>query len=76
MGEFKNMSEIAKRENQIKMLKELINDVKKAVDESEFGPLFVYTDETNPLEKQANQMAWQLYLHLITPLMKQATESN
>ena len=57
------------------MLKDLINDIKKAVDESAFGPMFVYPDETNPLDKQANQMAWQLYLHLITPLMKQATET-
>ena len=65
-----------KRTKQIEMLKDLINDVKKAVDQSNFGPIFMYTDETNPLEKQANQMAWQLYLHLITPLMKQATEAK
>ena len=60
----------------VEILKELNNDVKKAVEESEFGPPFMYTDETNPLEKQANQMAWQLYLHLITPLMKQACEAT
>ena len=65
-----------KRTKQIEMLKDLINDVKKAVDQSNFGPIFMYTDETNPLEKQANQMAWQLYLHLITPLIKQACEAN
>ena len=65
-----------KRTKQIEMLKDLINDVKKSVDQSDFGPLFMYTDETNPLEKQANQMAWQLYLHLITPLMKQACEAT
>ena len=58
------------------MLKELINDVKTAVDQSDFGPMFMYEDELDFTKKQCNQLAWQLYLHLITPLMKQACEST
>lgn len=64
-----------KREKQIEMLKDLINDVKIAVDQSNFGPMFMYEDELDFTKKQVNQLAWQLYLHLITPLMKQATET-
>ena len=71
------MSEIGKkREDEITKLKDLINDVKKAVDQSAFGPIFIYPDPTNPIEKQANQIAWTLYLHLISPLMMQATQTD
>jgi len=51
----------------------LINDTKQAVDNSAFGPLFMHTDETAPLKKEVNQLAWMLMLHLITPLMKEFT---
>jgi len=54
-------------------LTNIINDTKQAVDNSAFGPIFMYPDELNPLEKQVNQLAWTLYLHLITPLMKELT---
>ena len=59
---------------EIKKLTNLINDVKTAVDNSAFGPLFMYPDQMNPLDKQVNNLAWTLYLHLISPLMKEYTE--
>ena len=60
-------------ESRIVKLTNLINDTKQAVDNSAFGPLFMHTNELNPLEKQVNQLAWALFLHLITPLMKEFT---
>ena len=76
MGELKTMNDPdEKRKKQIQMLKDLINDVKVAVDQSSFGPMFMYEDELDFTKKQVNQLAWTLYLHLISPLMKQATET-
>ena len=75
MGELKTMREISeKREKEIEKLKELIDDVKESVDRSNFGPMFMNDNELDFTQKQVNQLAWTLYLHLISPLMKQATE--
>lgn len=61
---------------QIKELTDIINDTKTAVDNSAFGPLFMYPDETDFLNKQVNQLAWSLFLHLISPIMKAYTEEE
>lgn len=55
-------------------LTEIMNDVKTAVDNSAFGPLFMFPNETDFTQKQVNQLAWTLYLHLITPLMQEYTK--
>lgn len=60
-------------EIEIKKLTDLINDIKTAVDNSYFGPMFIYPNETDFTDKQVNQLAWTLYLHLITPIMKEYT---
>lgn len=52
-------------------LTKIINDTKDAVDKSAFGPIFIYPDETNFMDKQVNQLAWTLYLHLISPIMQE-----
>ena len=71
------MIEISKkREKEIEKLKELIDDVKVAVDRSNFGPMFMHDNELDFTQKQVNQLAWTLYLHLISPLMKQACEAT
>ena len=57
-----------------KELKGIINSVKDAVDNSDFGPMFIYPNAENFADKQVNQLAWTLYLHLITPLMREYTE--
>ena len=55
----------------IQELTNLINDTKESVDKSAFGPIFMYPDERDILNKQVNQLAWTLFLHLITPIMKE-----
>ncbi len=62
--------------DRIKKLSIIINDTKTAVDNSAFGPMFIYPDATNPLDKQVNQLAWTLYLHLITPIMQEYVQSE
>ena len=61
-------------EVKIKELTDILNDVKTAVDNSAFGPLFMYPDPNDFLNKEVNNLAWSLYLHLITPIMKNYTD--
>ena len=58
---------------EINELTNIINDVKEAVDKSAFGPMFHHTDV---MDKQVNQLAWALYLHIISPVMKEYTETR
>ena len=60
----------------ISELTNIINDTKTAVDNSAFGPLFMYPDELDFSKKQVNQLAWTLVLHLITPIMKEYVERD
>ena len=57
-------------------LTNLINDTKESVDRSAFGPIFMYPDELDFTNKQVNQLAWTLYLHLISPLMKDYVQNK
>jgi len=63
-------------ELRVKEITDLINDIKLAVDRSAFGPIFMYPDETDFTNKQVNQLAWTLFLHLITPIMKEYTDTD
>ncbi len=51
-------------------LANILDTAKIAVDESKFGPLFQYPDPTNPIDKQVNQVALTIYLHLLTAMLK------
>lgn len=51
-------------------LSNLIDTAKVAVDNSSFGPMFHYTNELNPMEKQVNQLAVTVFLHVLTALLK------
>lgn len=62
--------------SEIKKLTDLINDTKTAVDNSAFGPLFLYPNELDFTNKQVNQLAWTLFLNLLAPLMKEFTEKE
>lgn len=63
-------------EVKIKKLTDLINDIKTAVDNSAFGPLFMTPDANNIMDKQVNQLAWNLFLHVISAELKVYSEFN
>ena len=55
-------------------LVKIINDTKDAVDRSAFGPLFMYTDDLDPLKKQVNQIAFNVYLTSLAVLLRNEKE--
>lgn len=55
-------------------LVKIINDTKDAVDRSAFGPMFHYTDELNPLNKQVNQLAFNVFLTSLAVLLRNEKE--
>lgn len=54
----------------------ILDTAKVAVDESAFGPMFHYPDERNVLDKQVNQLAWNVYLHVITAMLKDLNQEK
>lgn len=54
----------------------ILDTAKIAVDQSAFGPMFQYPDERNVTEKQVNQLAWNVYLHVITAMLKDLNQEK
>lgn len=51
-------------------LSNVIETVKLAVDQSDFGPLFIYPDKNNVLNKQCNQLAWSVFSLLLAAMLQ------
>jgi len=47
-----------------------INSVKDAVDKSAFGPLFMYPDHADFTNKQINQVAYQVFMTVLTVYLR------
>ena len=55
-------------------LAKIINDTKDAVDRSAFGPMFHYPDELNPMNKQCNQLAFNVFLTSLAIILRNEKE--
>lgn len=54
----------------------VINDCFEAVDRSKVGPLFMYQDPTNPMDKQVNQVAFNVFLQVISARIRDVQRSS
>lgn len=48
----------------------IVNMAKQAVDQSCFGPLFVYPDPSNVVNKQVNQLAFGVFTIILQGLIR------
>ena len=48
----------------------IINMAKQGVDQSVFGPLFVYPDKDNIMNKQVNQLAFGVFSIILQGLLR------
>jgi len=57
-------------------VKNLIDTVKIAVDESDFGPMYLYPDQNDIAKRQVNQLALGVFTIVLSAFCKGLMEKN